>query len=294
MSVPNGLDNPDKTTVTGRMPHRDRRGSSTGPWLIGISLFVLVGAIFLLVMPPPDHNSQSNKPLRLYCAAGLKPALDEALQSYRAETNTPIEVQYGGSGTLLSQLEVRPQAVDMFLPADDSYLQTARSKGLIRESWKLAHLTPVALVAKGNPCGIDSLDSLVGENVRLGLANPDTAAIGFVTRSVLSQSQRWAELKAKCKVFKPTVNEIANDVALGSIDAAIVWDSTATMFRELEPIELPEFEDSTRCVSIAVTAATPNSAEALRFIRYLNSSESGQPIFEKHGFQTVGTVQTIQ
>ncbi|MEM7316054.1 MAG: molybdate ABC transporter substrate-binding protein, partial [Planctomycetota bacterium] len=276
-------------TATGRKSsQRSRRGSSSGILLIVISLLILIGAIALLISPTKSQSdNEATSKLRLYCAAGIKPVVNDAIAAYQAEMGTRIEVQYGGSGTLLSQLEVRPEGVDLYLAADSSYLETARSKGLIRETLTLAKLLPVIAVASGNPKNVTTAASLADNNVKLGLANPDAAAVGRIAKKVFSGMGEWDAIKANCKVFKPTVNEIANDVAIGSIDAAIVWDSTVAMFDNLQAVELPEFESATRTVTIGVTETTKNSVEALRFARFLSSQDRGKPLFEKHGFRTV-------
>jgi len=39
-------------------------------------------------------------------------------------------------------------------------------------------------------------------------------------------------------VFKPTVNDLANDVKIGTVDAAIVWDATVKQYAEM--VAVPE------------------------------------------------------
>ncbi len=256
--------------------------------MVAISLLVLVAAIWMLSNPanPSSATASMGSPIRLYCAAGIKPVIAAAIEEYREETGAAIEVQYGGSGSLLSQLEVRPQGVDLYLAADSSYLETAREKGLVREILTLARLQPVVAVARGNPLGIDSIQSLLADNVRVGLANPDAAAVGKITRKVMTSAGVWDAIRERCKVFKPTVNEIANDVAIGSIDAAVVWDSTVAMSDRLDPVNLPEFESAACLVAVGITESTERPVEALRFVRFLNSGDRGKSFFAKHGFQT--------
>ncbi len=267
---------------------RRRRGSSSGILLILGSVILLVAAIVLLRMNQNSGQANSHADsLRLYCAAGIKPVIEAAIREYQAEFGTRVEVQYGGSGTLLSQLEVRPDGVDLYLAADSSYLRLAQDKGLVRETLTLSKLQPILAVAAGNPLGLDSTSSILQPNVRLGLANPDAAAVGKIAKKVYSQTGDWATVAEHCKVYKPTVNEIANDVVIGSIDAAIVWDSTIALIERLEAVELPEFSNATRTVTVGITTTTTRPAAALRFARYLNSRERGSKLFAKHGFQTI-------
>ena len=93
--------------------------------------------------PPPQS-------LVFFCAAGLKPPVAAAIDAYQRETGITVETQYGGSGTLLSKLQL-VRVGDLYLAADESYIRTAREKGFVAESIPLASLRPVIAVPKGNP-----------------------------------------------------------------------------------------------------------------------------------------------
>src|SRR5205814_9864728 len=99
---------------------------------------------------------------------------------------------------------------DLFIAADDSYVQLARQKGLAAESIPLARQVPVLAVAKGNPSKIGSIADLLRPDVKVCQANPDAAAVGKLVRQALEKKGSWAPLKEKTLVFKPTVNEVAN------------------------------------------------------------------------------------
>jgi molybdate transport system substrate-binding protein len=122
--------------------------------------------------------------------------------------------------------------------------------------------------------------------VRVVQANPDAAAIGKLTREQLAKTGQWQSLK-KCTVaFKPTVNDVANDIKVGAADAGIVWDATVAQYAELEGIVLPELAGKTAHVSIAVLKGSANPTAALRFARYLTAADRGLPAFQKSGFRT--------
>jgi molybdate transport system substrate-binding protein len=162
-------------------------------------------------------------PLTVFCAAGLKKPVEEIALAYQKETGTEVRLQYGGTGTLLSQIRIAKQG-DLFIAADDGALADAKKLGVTREEFQLAKQKPVLAVAKGNPKKIDSLASLKADGIKLALPNPESASIGRVTKKLLGAE--WDALAAKAAVMKPTVTEIAADLSLGAVDAAIVWDST--------------------------------------------------------------------
>ena len=152
--------------------------------------------------------------------------MDQAVADYGHEASVEVQVQYGGSGQLLSNLEVARKG-NLYVAADRSYIEIGRAKGLIAEVIPLATMHPVIVTAKDNPKGIASLDDLTRSDVRLGLADPERTAVGKAVQRLLTPSGTWEKLAAHAAVLKPTVNNLAGDVAIGSTNAAIVWDTTS-------------------------------------------------------------------
>jgi molybdate transport system substrate-binding protein len=146
-------------------------------------------------------------------------------------------------------------------------------------------MTPVIAVAKGNPKGIHSLGDLA--RVPIALANPDAAAIGKIIRERLTRTGDWPALAKAARVFKPTVNDVANDVKLGTVDAGIVWDTTVEQYPELDAISVPEFAGMVQRISIGVLQSSLQPTAALRFARYLGAREKGLKQFARLGYRPV-------
>ena len=100
-----------------------------------------------------------------------------------------VVVQYGGSNTLLSQIEAS-QIGDLFLAADDSYIALAKRKGLAAEVIPLAKMRPVIAVHKDAAQKVESVADLLQPGVRIGCGNPDAAAIGKTTRDAAGEIGR--------------------------------------------------------------------------------------------------------
>jgi ABC-type molybdate transport system substrate-binding protein len=145
----------------------------------------------------------------------------------------------------------------------------------------------VIAVAKGNPKNLRSLDDLRRTDVRLAVANPDAASIGRTVRALLQQAGQWAALEQRVTVFKPTVNEVANDVKIGSVDAGIVWDATARQYPELEFVTVPLFDTAIETISTGVLKSSKQPAAALRFARYLGARDKGLKQFESFHYEPV-------
>jgi molybdate transport system substrate-binding protein len=222
--------------------------------------------------------------LTVFCAAGLKQPVEQIAAAFEKETGTAVQLQFGGTSTLLTQLRVAKQG-DLFIAADDGALADAKKQDLTREELRLVQQWPVIAVAKGNPKKINGLDSLLAADVKLALANPEAASVSKVTKKLLGA--RWDALAAKAAVMKPTVMDVAADLSLGSVDAAVIWNSTVPQFEKLEAIEVPELQKHTEFATAAVLTSSADSSLALRFARYLSAPEKGAVTFEKNGFKAV-------
>jgi molybdenum ABC transporter molybdate-binding protein len=206
-------------------------------------------------------------------------------KDYEAEYGAAVQFQFGGSQTLLANAEVSGQG-DLYLPADDDYIDKARTRNLLAEVIPLARLTPVVAVRKGAATGI-SLAEMLRAKTTFAQANPDAAAVGKVTRDHLRKEGLWEALHQATVVYKPTVVEVANDVKVGTVRAGIIWDALAPQYPDLDLRPLPELRGASAQVSVAVLRSSAQPTAGLRFARYLAARDRGAKQFREHGFQAL-------
>jgi molybdenum ABC transporter molybdate-binding protein len=256
-------------------------------WLAFLaSLAVLAGLVALLAYRPDARPG--SRPLVVFCAAGLRKPVEQAARDYQDEYGVEVQLQYGGSDTLLGQIEVVPRGrVDLYVPADDSYVASGRSKDLLDESLPLAVMRPVLAVRKGNPKQIKSLDDVIARKLRVAHANHEAAAVGKISRDALIAAKRWDAYEGCIQVVRATVNEVGNDVAIGSVDAGFVWDATVNQTPDLETAPAGGVEKASATTAACVVRGTEQPTAALRFARYLAARDRGAPLFEKYGFTAI-------
>jgi molybdenum ABC transporter molybdate-binding protein len=250
-----------------------------------VAAALAVGVLFWLHRGGADGGPAKGETLIVYCAAGLKKPVEAIAAAYKQEMKVEVQLQYGGSGALLSQIRVGRRG-DLLIAADDGTVNDARTHGVIGEVLPLARQTPVIAVRTGNPKGVRSLEDLLRAEVRVALANPEAASIGKVTRA--SVGAKWEQLAGKAAVMKPTVTEIASDLSLGAVDAAVIWDSTVKQFKGLEAVHIAELDAKPENASATVLTVSTQPTAALRFARYLSAPEKGGAIFQQHGFVPAG------
>ena len=248
-----------------------------------VSLLLLGGLIALVYRETQSQSNQRVKPLVVYCAAALKPAMEAVAAEYERETGRTVEFRFGNSEQILAQASIGGEG-DLFLPADGSYVRAARASDIATESVSLAKMRAVVLVRPGNPRGIARFDDLLQKDLRLGQANPDAAAIGKVTRDHLHKSARWDRLHANTLVYHTTVTDAANAVLVGANDAAIVWDAVAANYPSLAVVRLRELEGAIGTIEIALLKSTTDPDAARRFVQFVRDPMHGQKAFRAAGF----------
>jgi molybdate transport system substrate-binding protein len=247
--------------------------------LLLLLLFALLAGVAALHRhSASDHDHPI---IAVFCAASLKSPVEKIAEEFRRETGVEVELQIGGSGALLSSLRVAKRG-DLFLAADNGFTDDARQAGIVSEVFPIVVQHPVIIVRKGNPKHIAAVADLLRDDVKLALADPASASISRVSKDILKD--RWTRLATHATVMKPSVTEVATDVNLGAVDAAIVWDSVVAQFKDTMAIEVPDLSSHKENASACTLNFSTQAAEALQFARYLTTPEKGGVIFKANGF----------
>ncbi len=270
-----------------RQRHRQIGSLTNAPLLMLGSLAVLAALVALLVWNPTKRRAQTGDvgdPLHVYVAAGIREPVEAIGKAFEEELGIGLRIDAKSSGALLSTLETAVKG-DVFIPADEQFIQLALAKGLIIEHIPFGRFRLVLAVAKSNPKKIATLDDLFRPGVTYALPNNETAS-GKAAKKALDKSGEWDKLWKGKKVEQPTVTEVALLVQTGSVDAGVIWDSTARQF-DLESVALSQFKDSVSTISAAVVSGSRRPTDALRFARFLAAPEKGQAIMNQLFYETL-------
>ncbi len=248
-----------------------------------LSLLIVPLATCLFFLLKDDQaDSYVVAELEVFCAAGLRAAVEDVAQQYEVEYGVKMRLNYGGSGQLYGSLKLR--GGDLYIPADSSYIEVGENEGVIRKSMPLSYLTAGIVVPKGNSLGISSLADLARPEMKVGIA-VKSAAVGKFTHEVLAKTGLLERIKSGRLSKFPTVNEVGAQVKLGALDAGIIWDALMSQYGELEFIRVPEFDAEPKLAAVGVIESSEHQTQALHFARYLAAKDKGGEVFQKHGFE---------
>ena len=167
-------------------------------------LVVLFGLAVLLRQNTSPAPGKTTERLVFRCAAGIQPPAARIIEEYcQRYPHVEVETDFQGSGTLLESIRIEQtqnrSRSDLYLAADDTYINTGRQAGLLAEVIPVATQQPVIAVKKGNPKQIKSLADLLRDDVEVAIADPDGAAIGRVTKSLAEREGIWERNRHETK-----------------------------------------------------------------------------------------------
>jgi molybdate transport system substrate-binding protein len=250
-----------------------------------ICLLVSVFSIFAFL-----KDAQSSSPRMLvFAGAASKPATEETVRIFQERFGIPVDVAFGGSGFVLSQMKLGKRG-DLYFPGSSDFMEVAKKENLILPGSEkiIVYLIPAINVQKGNPKRIFSVKDLTKDGIRVAIANPEMVCVGTYAVEVVEKNLTSAE---KGKFRKNLVNytesceKTANVISLKAVDAVLgwrvfqYWDPERIETIYLKPEEVPRIG----YIPIAISKFTQDKALAQRFIGFL-LSPSGKAIFRKYHY----------
>jgi molybdate transport system substrate-binding protein len=235
---------------------------------------------------PPASGSSS---LLMYAGAASKPPTEEAIQLFEEKTGVKVDVIFGGSGKVLSQMKLVKEG-DLYFPGSSDYMEKAKKDGdVIAETEDIiTYLVPAINVQAGNPRGIQTLKDLTQPGLKVAIADPDTVCVGLYAVEIIEQNfsaDEKAAFRANLLNYTESCEKTATAVALKQVDAVLGW----SVFQDWDPETIQTIPLDTSqfprvgYIPIAVSSYTTQRDLAQQFIDFLTGAE-GQAIFAKYGY----------
>ena len=224
------------------------------------------------------------KELLLYCGAGIRPPVEELVETFSLEQGVKIITDYAGAEVLLSKIKLS-QRGDFYMPGDKYYVDLAAENGLILSQKSVCYFVPTILVQRGNPQDIFGLKDLLKPGVKLGLGDEKACAIGRKCKKIFAKNNiAWMEVKKNLKFQSLTVNELGMQIQAKALDAVIVWDAIARCYSDYgEEVPIPAEQNVISTVDIGVLKFTQDRELAEKFVEFVVSKQ-GRDIFRKHNY----------
>lgn len=224
----------------------------------------------------------SGEELMIFSGAGLSGPVQEIVDTFKEDTGCDVQVVYGGTGALISQIQTAEEGDILFAGAKDE-LSTMK-EGEVTGSVDLVKHIPVVAVQKGNPKNITSVADLDNEGVKLLIPNAETTPIGKIAVKALKAAGIYdnIDIAAITTTAPLAITALAEQEA----DAGIVWKENAAANDKVEILDLEEMKDHIKIVPAATLKYSANEKAREAFMDYLESDEAMQ-IWAKYGYEQV-------
>ncbi|WCT74562.1 molybdate ABC transporter substrate-binding protein [Sphingomonas naphthae] len=227
--------------------------------------------------------------LRVFAAASLTEAMQEAGRAYTARTKEPVSFSFASSGTIARQLEGGAPA-DLFVSADAESMDYAVAKGSIRPGTRRALLgNSLVLVApmasRAKPVAmIDGrfpLLARLGPNGRLAVGDPAYVPAGRYAEQALTKLGLWRAVQPRLARAENVRAALAL-VSRGEAPLGIVYATDAALDKGVALAgRFPAASHAPISYPMALT--TRAAPTAPRFARFLLSAQA-RAIFARYGF----------
>ncbi len=246
-------------------------------------------ASILLIWVVTPKGQASPKRILIFAGAASKPATDEATRIFHEKTGIPVDVVFGGSGFVLSQMKLAKKG-DLYFPGSSDFMDLAKREGLVfaETEKKVVYLVSAINVQRGNPKGIHSLKDLTRDGIRVALANPEMVCVGTYAVEIIEKNltpEEKQRLRKNLVNYTESCEKTANVISLKAVDAVIGW----SVFEHWDPGRIqtvslrPEEISRIGYIPIAISRFTRDRTLAQKFIDFLFSPE-GRAVFRKYHY----------
>lgn len=229
------------------------------------------------------------KPPLVLAAASLQEALTDAAKAWAEAGHAKPTLSFAASSALARQIRAGAPA-DLFISADEPWMDDIASKGLIRPETRVSFLTNRLVLAApasaqtnlGIKPGFPLARALGGG--RLAMADPDAVPAGKYGKAALMALGVWPDVEHRLARAENVRAALAL-VERGQAPLGIVYATDAMAATSVRIIgTFPESAHPPITYPMAILK-TSTSAGAEAFRCFLLSPEA-QAIFQRHGFAT--------
>jgi molybdate transport system substrate-binding protein len=237
---------------------------------------------------PASKGKFAGKTIEVFVGTASKPPTELAAQQFKEKTGANVELHFGGSGKILSEMKLAERG-DLYFPGSSDYMEKAKTMGLVDEATekRVVYLIPAINVPKDSTKNITSLADLAQPGLRLAIARPDSVCVGLYGVEVLEKAGLADKVRPNIVSYAESCEKTATLISLGTVDAVLGWD----VFEHWDPEHIRSVrlakEQIPRIgyIPIAIAKFAKQREVAQAFIDFL-ISEEGKLIYKKWSYLT--------
>lgn len=233
--------------------------------------------------------ARAEERLMVFAGAASKPPTEEAAALFEKKTGVKVDLTFGGSGYVLSQMILGKKG-DIYFPGSSDYMELAKKKDVVFPETEryVVYLVPAINVQRGNPKNIKSLKDLTKPDLKVAIANPEGVCVGAYAVEIIEKNftpEEKAQFRKNLINYTESCEKTATAISLKAADAVVGW--RVFQYWDIDRIEtIPlKKEEISRIgyIPIAISKFTQNRELAQKFIDFLLSDE-GKAVYRKYNY----------
>jgi molybdate transport system substrate-binding protein len=229
--------------------------------------------------PGPAGGPALTGPVTVFAAASLTGAFGRIGADFQAaHPGVEVTFNFGASSALARQI-VSGAPADVFAAASPDTMRTVTAAGAAAAPQVFVRNRLQIAVPAGNPGRVSGLADFADEDRTLALCAPQVPC-GAAAATVL----RAAGVTARPDTLEQDARATLSKVALGEVDAALVWRTDVLAAGDrVQGIAVPEADRAVNDYLVATLAAARDPGAARAFVAHVLSSD-GRRILADAGF----------
>ena len=233
-----------KATSLFNISHLSLKEWSPVVWL-SLSAVICLALFFTSLSIGYASRKNLDSAVTVYCASAAVEPFSRIVEQFNSSDLAQSEgivveiTRVGGSGALAGQLSAEVMTglrnmADVLVSADSKRMSNLIEKNFVSETLPIATQNPVIAIrcpARSDMLQVRDLSTLLNQELKLGIGST-TSAIGAETHRIAKLSNCSDRLRAHKTADFENVMSLAQALSIGSVDAAIVWDSTVFQFNQ--------------------------------------------------------------
>ncbi|MCP3032254.1 molybdate ABC transporter substrate-binding protein [Halobacillus sp. A1] len=249
----------------------------------------MIAFCFSLLFITGCSNEESRDiELTISVASSLTEAMEEIVDEFESDhEDVTVTVNTGSSGKLAQQIQ-QGAPVDVFMSANEHWVERLRKEGHLRKDTikDVTHNSLVLIAPSDSSADITSLEQLqLEENETFALGDPKSAPIGMYSKQSLQAANQWDKYLEQF-VYSSDVKQVVAYVASHNASYGLVYVSDAMISDDVKVIaEIDEETHDPVVYPAAVTNQTTETNTSKEFIEFIEADKA-QSILEKYGFSS--------
>ncbi len=258
----------------------------SGYWeeYMDIRLTLIRVACLFLLLPGWAGISRAEEPLTVAVAANFAPALEKISKKFTLATGIPVRVSVSSSGRLYAQIR-NGAPFDLFFSADQKRPTRLFKEGRCEQPVVYVNGSVVLWSRTSEVCSQAGTwqNAVKGTGPgKIGLANPELAPYGMVTRTALLKEKLWKRVQDRL-VFGNNVAQAFQYAATGATNFSFIALSLALTSRGEKGCFLPVPEAGPVAQSVCLVRSSTNRPAAEQLLTFMSSPEA-TTVLEQYGY----------